>query len=115
MGNRKITWNSKVAGARGSSWKAKLLSGRLHIQMHPSVLRVKRIKSNRTQEEIAALCKMNASTYGAIESGQRMLKGEQAEKIAQVVGVSFDKAFDFVKIGNGRYRAALSKTKGSEA
>lgn len=86
-------WNKKVAANRGSEWRQKLLAGRLDIQMNPSNIRLKRIKSNKTQIELAESVGISHATYGAIESGRRMVKADKAEKIAKALGIVLNKAF----------------------
>lgn len=61
--------------------------------MNPSIIRLKRIKENCTQGEIAVATKMSPATYGAVESGQRMVKREKAEKISKALGLDLKKAF----------------------
>lgn len=105
MENRIVNWNHKVAKARGAEWRKKLLLGRLDVQTHPSVLRIRRIRRNKTQVEIAGIVGMSYTTYGAVESGRRPVSKERAEKIAKCLSLSFDKAFIAATIGKGRFQA----------
>lgn len=102
-------WNQKVANNRGLEWRKKLLAGRLDIQMNPTHLRLKRIKKNKTQMELAALSGMSNTTYGAVESGRRPVVKEKGEKIAKALGVAFDTAFEQVKNHKNRFIAVRSK------
>lgn len=101
----KAPWNQKVVKNRGIEWKKKLLSGRLDIQMNPSHLRLKRIKKNRTQKEVAAQVGMSCATYGAVESGQRPVVKIKAEKIAKALSVPFQEAFSVSDDNPNRYIA----------
>lgn len=101
----KTHWNQKVAKSRGLEWRKKLLAGRLDVQMHPTLIRLRRIKKNATQTEIATAVGMSDTTYSAVESGRRPVTRERAEKIAACLGLAFDKAFKQAQIGKGRYQA----------
>jgi len=86
-------WNQKVAKNRGLEWRKKLLFGRLDVQRNPTHLRLKRIKKNKTQIELASQIGMSYTTYGAVESGRRPVAKPKAERIAKVLGLSFEKVF----------------------
>jgi len=105
----KAHWNQKVANNRGLEWRKKLLTGRLDVQMNPSHLRLKRIKKNKTQMELAALSGMSNTTYGAVESGRRPIAKEKAERIAKALGISFDTAFSQAKNHKNRFIAVRGK------
>lgn len=77
--------------------------------MNPTFIRLRRIKRNRTQVEIATEIGISYTTYGAVESGRRPVSEDTAQKIAKALGVSFDKAFEVSTIGKGRYQAKKEK------
>lgn len=101
----KSHWNQKVAKNRGLEWRKKLLAGRLDVQMNPTQLRLKRIKKNKTQIELASQIGMSYTTYGAVESGRRPVAKAKAEKIAKALGIAFDTAFSVSKKHPNRYLA----------
>ena len=105
----KSHWNKKVSANRGLEWRKKLLAGRLDIQMNPTHLRLKRIKKNKTQMELAALSGMSNTTYGAVESGRRPVVKEKGEKIAKTLGLAFDTAFSQTKNHKNRFVALRGK------
>ena len=105
----KTHWNQKVAKNRGLEWRKKLLAGRLDVQMNPTHIRLKRIKRNKTQTELAALSGMSNTTYGAVESGRRPIAKEKGEKIAKVLGLTFDSVFTPSKNNKNRFIAIRSK------
>ncbi len=92
--NRNIDWNHKVAANRGPEWRKKLLQGRLEIQMNPTTVRLRRIKKNLTQGEVALKAGLSVGTYGAVESGRRLVSKEKAERIAKILSLQADKAFE---------------------
>lgn len=105
----KSHWNQKVANNRGLSWRKKLLAGRLDVQMNPTHIRLKRIKKNKTQIEIASLIGMSSTTYGAVESGRRPVVKDKGEMIAKSLNISFETAFTQSKKNKNRYLAIRSK------
>jgi DNA-binding XRE family transcriptional regulator len=105
----KAHWNQKVSANRGLAWRKKLLAGRLDIQMNPTHLRLRRIKKNKTQMELAALSGMSNTTYGAVESGRRPVVKEKGEKIAKALGIGFDDAFSQSKTHKKRFVAIRNK------
>ena len=98
-------WNKKVAAKRGSKWHKNLLMGRLEVQMNPTAIRLKRVKKNKTQVEIAKKVGLSTSTYTAIESGRRPAKEKSAKLITSVLDIPFEQAFTPSKICKNRYEA----------
>ncbi len=109
METKEAHWNKKVAKNRGLEWRKSLLQGRLDVNMHPSVVRLKRIKLNLTQIDMATEVGISYTTYGAVESGRRPVQKLCAEKIAKVLKLSFDKSFEPSKIGKNRFQARREK------
>jgi len=92
-------WNQKVSANRGKTWKSKLLSGRLEVQMNPTKLRLARIKKGLTQTDVAKTLGLTYATYGAIEAGRRAVKNDRANKITGLLGVALKHAFTENKAG----------------
>jgi DNA-binding XRE family transcriptional regulator len=99
-------WNKKVAAKRGPKWHKSLLMGRLQAQMNPTAIRLRRVKKNKTQVEIAKKVGLSTSTYTAIETGRRPAKEESAKLITSVLDIPFDQAFTPSKICKNRFEAA---------
>jgi DNA-binding XRE family transcriptional regulator len=78
--------NRIVALNRGDEWKNKLKDGRLRTLLHPSKLRLARLKRGFSQAELAASVGLTTSTYAAIEKGSRRIKSELADLISGVLG-----------------------------
>ena len=74
--------NKLVAKKRGTSWKSKLVEGRLEAEMHPSKLKLSRFKRLISQEKLAKDLGMSLATYGAIERGRRLASESKVKKIA---------------------------------
>lgn len=105
MDTKNAHFNQKVAKNRGPEWRKKLLSGRLEVQRHPTLLRVRRVFRKWTQAEIATKVSMTTTSYSAVESGRRPVSRERAASIAKILGIAFDKAFGTAIIEKGRYQA----------
>lgn len=100
-------WNQKVSQNRGDKWKKNLIVGRLNAQKNPTNIRLARVKQGKTQGEMAKLLGVTYSTYGAIESGTRLVRDDRAERIATILSLSPSKAFQKAKL-EGRYKAKRS-------
>ena len=103
-------WNQKVAANRGKSWRSALLSGRLEASRNPTVIRLARIKADKTQTDVANSIELTYATYGAIESGRRPVKEDRARKIAEILGLNFKRAF--AAHDSGKYLARKEKIRG---
>lgn len=100
-------WNQKVSQNRGEKWKKSLIVGRLNAQKNPTNIRLARVKLGKTQGEMANLIGVTYSTYGAIESGSRLVRDDRATKIAEILKLSTTRAFQKAKL-EGRYKAKRS-------
>ena len=96
-------FNQKVAKNRGSSWKSKLITGKLDAMMNPTRLRLIRTKKGLSQDILASKLNIALSSYGAIERGIRPLKDDRAKKLSSILGKS--KSYLFRKHGENKFIA----------
>lgn len=90
---RQISWNSKVAKSRGNNWKQKLVEGKLDAALHPSKLRLLRVKKGISQGELAKKLGLPLSTYGSIERGKLAVKNPMAQKLSSTLKASVTQIF----------------------
>lgn len=77
--------------------------------MNPSPIRLKRIKKDITQIDLAKKLGITYTTYGAIEAGRRTARKEIAEKICKILGISLEEAFSSTKSKSGRLQATTGR------
>lgn len=95
-----VSRNKKVAETRGESWKKSLRLGKLDSQMNPSVLKMKRVSKNISQQEIAKELNLSQTGYGAIERGKRGTSQEMAKAISKIVAAPITKLFKKTDTGH---------------
>ena len=88
-----VKGNQKVAKKRSNSWRESLTEGRADALINPSILRVFRAKSKKSQTVAAKVLDMSTSTYGSIERGKRAVKEVIAKQIATFLNTDIKKVF----------------------
>lgn len=89
----KSTLHKKIAANRGASWRKNLVAGRRDVALNPSNMRIARLKKNIDQARIAKHMDWSESTVGAIERAKRMVKPNEAQGIAKILGYPVNKLF----------------------
>jgi DNA-binding XRE family transcriptional regulator len=90
---REITWNDKVSRRRGIEWRKNLVKGRLDASLHPTKLKLVRVKASLSQLDVANKVGLSLGTYGAIERSKRTLTYETARKISKLLNTPLEVIF----------------------
>lgn len=91
--------NRKVAKNRGYNWEKKLIEGRIEAELHPTKLKLIRIKKLASQEKVAQNLGISLATYGAIERARRLASQKTASKIASFLNIPINVIFVRNKAG----------------
>lgn len=94
--------NKKIAKTRGSRWKQNLIIGRLDSELHPTKLKLGRIRRQISQTLLAKKLGISIATYGAIERAKRPAMPTTAKKIAAELKFNPTQLF---RIAEGKYIA----------
>lgn len=94
--------NKKVAANRGNIWRENLISGRLDAELHPTRLKLARLKRRMSQGAIASKLGISLATYGAIERSRRMAAKKTVDKISEQLRCPIKQLF---RIEHGKFVA----------
>ena len=89
----KIHHNVKVAQSRGDTWRKNLIKGKHESAKNPSKIKLIRLKTGISQEELAKEVGTSTNTLGAIERGIRPVKKERANLISKSLGRKVSQLF----------------------
>jgi DNA-binding XRE family transcriptional regulator len=85
--------NQKIAKNRGYNWHKKLIEGRIDAELHPTKLKLSRIRRLVSQETVAQKLGISLATYGAIERARRPTSQKTATSICAVLKFPLNEIF----------------------
>lgn len=97
-----IEGNRKIAKHRGDQWKQNLVTGRLDAELHPTKIKLGRLRKLISQTKLAQNLGISLATYGAIERGRRPALTKTAKKISTVLKINLK---DLFRMKDGKYLA----------
>jgi DNA-binding XRE family transcriptional regulator len=97
-----IKGNRKVAKNRGYNWNKKLIEGRIDAELHPTKLKLGRVRRLVSQQKIAQNLGISLATYGAIERSRRATSQKTASTICELLKFSLAEIF---RNNQGKYIA----------
>jgi DNA-binding XRE family transcriptional regulator len=86
-GNRKISKN------RGKQWKENLVAGRIDAELHPTKLKLARLKKLLSQGKVAEILGISLATYGAVERGKRAISKKNLVQLMNIFKVPVKELF----------------------
>lgn len=92
-GNRKIWEKTKKSPKMRKKFSNSLLAGKLEAAMNPSKIKLARLEKNLSQSQVAEKLGMSQASFASIESKNRQVKKDRAEKLAKLLKKNIEDLF----------------------